>query len=194
MNIVRTVARNSSNRFKFCWLKVIYCICPSNELEREIKHKTGGAKQGASQKSGGSSPTQASLRTATARNAVDYASLKPNKFCNIKTARIFNKNITRNALRQAKAGQSHQHTDNRRMQPEYEKYRVRNTLRSTGESFRQRCILSAQRITAAEILTLTHMIRVTKSQSSQNFSAVSKVYETSTNQISRSYHEGIPSY
>jgi len=35
------------------------------------------------------------------------------------------------------------------------------------------------------------MTRVTKSQ---KFSAVCKVYETSTNQISCSYHEGIPSY
>ena len=52
MNIVRTVARKSSNRLKFCWLKVICCICQSNELEREIKQKTGG-KRGASQKSGG---------------------------------------------------------------------------------------------------------------------------------------------
>jgi len=42
VNIVRTFARMSSNRFKFCWLKVICCICQSNELEREIKHKTGG--------------------------------------------------------------------------------------------------------------------------------------------------------
>jgi len=41
------------------------------------------------------------------------------------------------------------------------------------------------------VLTVSSMIRATKSQ---NFSAVSKVYETSTNQISRSYHEGIPSY
>ena len=38
------------------------------------------------------------------------------------------------------------------------------------------------------------MSRATKSQQSQNFSAVLKVHETSTNQISRSYHEGIPSY
>jgi len=36
--------------------------------------------------------------------------------------------------------------------------------------------------------------RATKSQKSQNFSAISKVYETSTNQISHSYHEGISSY
>jgi len=37
-NIVRTVARKSSSRLKFCWLKVIYCICQWNELEPEIKH------------------------------------------------------------------------------------------------------------------------------------------------------------
>jgi len=37
------------------------------------------------------------------------------------------------------------------------------------------------------------IIKATKSQS-QNFSGVSKVYETSTNPISRSYHVGIPSY
>jgi len=37
-------------------------------------------------------------------------------------------------------------------------------------------------------------IRATKSQQSQKFSAFSQAYETSTNQISRSYHEGIPSY
>jgi len=36
--------------------------------------------------------------------------------------------------------------------------------------------------------------RATKSQWSQDFSAVSKVYETSTNQISCSFHKGIPSY
>jgi len=40
--------RKSSNRLKFWWLKVIYCIWQSNKLEREIKHKTGAAKQGAS--------------------------------------------------------------------------------------------------------------------------------------------------
>jgi len=27
---------------KYCWPKVIYCICQPNELEREIKKKTGG--------------------------------------------------------------------------------------------------------------------------------------------------------
>jgi len=40
-------------RLKYCWPKVIYCICQPNELEQEIKKKTGGAKQGAKQKSGG---------------------------------------------------------------------------------------------------------------------------------------------
>jgi len=44
MNIVSTVARMSSNRLKFCWLKVICCMCKSNEFEREIKQKTVGAK------------------------------------------------------------------------------------------------------------------------------------------------------
>jgi len=35
------------------------CICQPNELKREIKKKTGGAKAGAKQKSGGPWPTQA---------------------------------------------------------------------------------------------------------------------------------------
>jgi len=61
----------------------------------------------------------------------------PNKFCSIKTARTFNKNITINALCQAKAGQSHQHTHSRHIQPEYKKYRIRNTLKSAGQSFSQ---------------------------------------------------------
>ena len=34
---------------KYCWPEVIYCRCESNELEWEIKKKSGGAKQ----KSGG---------------------------------------------------------------------------------------------------------------------------------------------
>jgi len=41
---------------------------------------------------------------------------------------------------------------------------------------------------------ILHYNWATKSQKSQKFSAVSKAYETSTNQISHSYHEGIPSY
>ena len=45
VNIVRTVARKSSNRLKFCWMKVICCICQSNKLEREIKQKTEGISQ-----------------------------------------------------------------------------------------------------------------------------------------------------
>jgi len=33
------------NRLKYCWPKVIYCICQPNELKRESKKKTEGAKQ-----------------------------------------------------------------------------------------------------------------------------------------------------
>jgi len=52
VNIVGNVARNSSNRLKFFWLNVICCICQSNELECEIKQKTGGgASREGSQKS-----------------------------------------------------------------------------------------------------------------------------------------------
>jgi len=39
------------NRLKFCGWKLL-CICQSKELGREIKQKTEGAKQEASQKSG----------------------------------------------------------------------------------------------------------------------------------------------
>ena len=56
MNIIRTVARNSSNRLKSCWLRVICCICQSNEFEREIKHKTGGASRGPAKNLGGPAP------------------------------------------------------------------------------------------------------------------------------------------
>jgi len=42
VNTVRTVARKSSNRLKFRWLKVICCVCQSNEFEREIKQNLGG--------------------------------------------------------------------------------------------------------------------------------------------------------
>jgi len=65
------------------------------------------------------------------------ASPNPNKFCSIKTTRMFNKSITRNALCQAKSRESHQHTDGKRIKPEYEKYRMRNILRSAGHSFIQ---------------------------------------------------------
>jgi len=53
VNIVRTVARKSSNRLKFCWLKVICCICQSNEFEHEIKQKTGGKAGGQTKMWGG---------------------------------------------------------------------------------------------------------------------------------------------
>ena len=46
MNIVRTAARKSSNRLKFFCLKVICCVCQSNELKREIKQKIGGSSRG----------------------------------------------------------------------------------------------------------------------------------------------------
>jgi len=52
VNIVRTVARNSSNRLKFCWLKSICCICQSNELEREIRQKTEGPSRGSANRPG----------------------------------------------------------------------------------------------------------------------------------------------
>jgi len=35
-----------NHRLKYCWPKVIYFIYRPNELEREIKKETGGAKQG----------------------------------------------------------------------------------------------------------------------------------------------------
>jgi len=54
-------------RLKYCWPKVIYCICQPNELKREIKKKLEGAKQGANQKSRGAmaypgSPLEPPLR------------------------------------------------------------------------------------------------------------------------------------
>ena len=41
-------------RLKYCWPKIIYCICQRNELKRVIKKQLG-----AKQKSGRSWPTQA---------------------------------------------------------------------------------------------------------------------------------------
>jgi len=61
VNIVRTVTRKSSNRLKFCWLKVICSICQSNELEREIKQKTGGPSREPAKNLGAPWPTQAPL-------------------------------------------------------------------------------------------------------------------------------------
>jgi len=66
VNIVRTVAGKSSNRLKFCWLKVICCIRQSNKLERETRHKIGGTKQGTAKNLGVPWPTQAPLRATTA--------------------------------------------------------------------------------------------------------------------------------
>jgi len=44
------------------------------------------------------------------------------------------------------------------------------------------------------VLRNSEVYVVTRATKSQNFFAVLKVHETFTNQISRSYHEGIPSY
>ena len=63
VNIVRTVARKSSNRLKFCWLKVICYICQSNvDLSTKL---------GVRQKSGGHGPPSPPLRTATAGNHIE---------------------------------------------------------------------------------------------------------------------------
>ena len=59
VNIVRTAVRKSSHRLKFCWLKVICCICQSNELELEIKQKMGGQVEGQTKIWKGPWPTQA---------------------------------------------------------------------------------------------------------------------------------------
>ena len=95
---------------------------------------------------GGGSPSYPPFCYAT------DASPTPNKFCSIKTARTFNGHITRNALCQAKAGQSHQHAFCQN---------VKNIACAAHSalppkvSSSQCCILSPRRITAASILTLT---------------------------------------
>jgi len=65
VNIVRTVARKSSNRLTYCWLKVNYCICQSNALERKIKRKTEGKAESQPKIWGGHGPPRLPLRTAT---------------------------------------------------------------------------------------------------------------------------------
>jgi len=40
------------NRLKYCWPKIIYCICQPNELKREIKKNTGGPNRGPSKNLG----------------------------------------------------------------------------------------------------------------------------------------------
>jgi len=52
-------------RLKYCWPKVIHCICQPNELEREIKKKTRGPSRGPS-KNMGVIAHPAPLRIATA--------------------------------------------------------------------------------------------------------------------------------
>ena len=51
-------------RLKYCWPKVIYFIYLPNELEREMKKKTGGASKNLA----GPWPTQAPLSIATVYN------------------------------------------------------------------------------------------------------------------------------
>jgi len=41
-----------NHRLKYCWRKVIYCICQPNELEREITKKLGGQAGGPSKNLG----------------------------------------------------------------------------------------------------------------------------------------------
>jgi len=52
-------------RLKYCWPKMIYCICQPNEIEREIKKKTGGPSRGPSKNLGGMAPPAPPLRIAT---------------------------------------------------------------------------------------------------------------------------------
>jgi len=46
-------------------MKVICCICQSNELEREIQHKTGGPSRGPAKNLGDHGPPRPPVRTAT---------------------------------------------------------------------------------------------------------------------------------
>jgi len=55
----------SSNRLKFCWLKVICCICQSNELQREIKQKLWGPSKRPTKRLGVAMAHPGPPRTAT---------------------------------------------------------------------------------------------------------------------------------
>jgi len=46
------MASTVNHRLKYCWLKIIGCIC-QHELEREIKHKTGALNGGPTKNLGG---------------------------------------------------------------------------------------------------------------------------------------------
>jgi len=73
-----------------------------------------------------------SCRVCVNKQEIQWTTLVLNQifFCCIKTARMFNKNIIRNPIVQVKTERSHQYTGSRRIQPEYEKYRMRSTLHS----------------------------------------------------------------
>jgi len=52
-------------RLKYCWPKVMYCICQPNKLKREIKKKTGEASRQPSKNLGRHGPPSPPLRIAT---------------------------------------------------------------------------------------------------------------------------------
>ena len=54
-----------NNRWKYCWLKVIYCICQPKELKWEIKKKTGGSNGGLTKNQGDHGPPRSPLTIAT---------------------------------------------------------------------------------------------------------------------------------
>jgi len=52
-------------RLKYCWPKVIYCVCQPNKLEREIKKSWRGQAGGQDKPGVAIWPTQTPLRIAT---------------------------------------------------------------------------------------------------------------------------------
>jgi len=52
-------------RLKYCWLKVFYCICQPNELEREIMKKNWGGQTGGQAKIWGDMAHPGPLKIAT---------------------------------------------------------------------------------------------------------------------------------
>jgi len=45
-----------SYRLKYCWSRVIHCMCQPNELEQEIKKKTGRSNRRTTKNLGGYGP------------------------------------------------------------------------------------------------------------------------------------------
>jgi len=52
-------------RLKYCWPKVICCICQPNELNGKLRKNWGGANRGPSKNLGEPCPIQAPFRIAT---------------------------------------------------------------------------------------------------------------------------------